>query len=281
MLPLEVLLAVPIPFIIALILHTTYYLLPLLHLLPRPTPLLSKITALIPNPRRRPRNLPREFFNLPPRSHSPNGSINSIASLNMGSALGVRGKVMLTVAAQAGVSLIAGWVYLIIGLEGRIGGLCLALSIVPIPSGIATITLFGAIRRPHHVARHELSLFRSAIFGSGGVTHTTIVPRILPISTIFSSAICAVAAIIPSAGLYLLVMTCLLSAGSICLAVSSVNTQNRARRGMIRLASPSPESHHGRSIRLDDDPLQYFKDSESMISSPCKFSFVIPKYYHS
>jgi hypothetical protein len=185
MLPTEILIAVPVPFLLALILSITYYLLPVLHLLPRQTPFMLSITALIPNPRRRTGNLPREFFNLPPRSTSPyGGSISSLRSLTMGTAL--------VIAAQVAVSLIAGWVYLALELTGRAGGLCLALSVIPLPCGITTITLFSAFRRPHHVARHELSLSRSAIFGSGGVTHSTVTPRILPYSTITAALLCAV-----------------------------------------------------------------------------------------
>lgn len=180
---------------------------------------------------------------------------------------------MLLIAGQATISLMAGWIYLGKGLTGRIGGLCLALSIIPLPCGITTITLFSAIRRPQHIARHELSLSRSAIFGSGGITHTTIIPRILPYSSMATTLICGIAFALPSAGVYLLVVTGLLSAASVVLAISSLQTQTTQRRGMIRLVSPSPDIQGIRGDKFNDDPIRYYKDSESMISSPCELKF--------
>jgi hypothetical protein len=143
--PLPVLTTLPIPCIILLLLLTCYHLTPLLQLISHLTPRLSKLANLIPNPRRR--NLPREFFNLPPR---PEDNIDSSDVLSAASVLGVRGKLMLLLIGQATVALAAGWTYLMLGasIGSRAGGGLLAISIIPLPATILVLALFTALASP-------------------------------------------------------------------------------------------------------------------------------------
>lgn len=62
-----VLFALPVPSALLLLLLGLYHLTPLLELLPNlklTSSLVVKLSTIIPHPRK---NLPREFFNLPPR----------------------------------------------------------------------------------------------------------------------------------------------------------------------------------------------------------------------
>ncbi|ADV22034.1 hypothetical protein I305_03892 [Cryptococcus gattii E566] len=93
----------PIPSALILFSLLLYHLTPLLALVSNlPVPL-HKLSTIIPHPKRA-RNLPREFFNLPPRPGSPNHADSTI-----GARLGVRGKLMLLLICQGAISLMAGW----------------------------------------------------------------------------------------------------------------------------------------------------------------------------
>ncbi|KIR75482.1 hypothetical protein I310_00174 [Cryptococcus deuterogattii CA1014] len=106
-------LLVLLPILSALILFSLllYHLTPLLALVSNlPVPL-HKLSTIIPHPKRA-RNLPREFFNLPPRPGSPNHADSTLSLGEIGARLGVRGKLMLLLICEGAISLVAGWVAL-------------------------------------------------------------------------------------------------------------------------------------------------------------------------
>ncbi|KIR68727.1 hypothetical protein I314_01151 [Cryptococcus bacillisporus CA1873] len=98
----------PIPSALILFSLLLYHLTPLLALVSNlPVPL-HKLSTIIPHPKRA-RNLPREFFNLPPRSGSPHHADSTVTLGEIGARLGVRGKLMLLLICKGAISLMVGW----------------------------------------------------------------------------------------------------------------------------------------------------------------------------
>ena len=166
-LPQIVLLIIPVPFFLLLLVIGSYHLTPLLCLLPNIhlVPLLHRLSTVIPSPNR---NLPREFFNLPPRPTSPSTGILSQEDVRV---LSVRGKVALVLTAYAILSLTCGWAFLASG--GAFWPLA-AMASTGVLSAVAILSVF-TISRPSS---------SGWLVGKGGVTHDTVFPRILPISLV-------------------------------------------------------------------------------------------------
>lgn len=267
--PFPVLLTVPIPFIILLALLTCYHLTPLLTLLPHLTPNLRKLADLVPHPRR-PRNLPREFFNLPPR---PDDDAASINSLRVGSVLGVRGKLMLLLLGQATLSVSCGWAFLLMD-DGYTAGtaILLALSILPLPSTICVLALFTA--SPYQAQRYYSvdSNFRRMSLKGGGITHGTLYPRILPLSIVPVVLGSIIAAAIPSHAHYAIlgISGGLIGSTMVAAVISRTGARRHLGQGAIRLRSSSPDMTSEVSQEAEVNVLRE-KDVEDWLSSPGEF----------
>ena len=245
MLPQLALLTVPIPSILLLALLTLYHLTPLLSLLPNLhlMPLLHRLSTIIPHPRKR--NLPREFFNLPPRAGPP----SEIEDVYV---IGIRGKVMLLLLAQATLSLGCGWAYLATspvpkGMNDGLGAwwqsLLAALAVTPLPATVFALTLYSR----------------------GGITHHSILRRILPLSTVLVVAASGVTAGVASRSSFILLAITSLFTACILLASAGGLTsklQGSPIRGQIRL-SASPELQSPERIKV-------MTDGESWLTSPCE-----------
>jgi len=260
--PIPVLATLPIPFAILLLLLACYHLTPLLQLIPHLTPRLSKLANLIPHPGRR--NLPREFFNLPPRPEDGDETRLSVAGC-----LGVRGKLMLFLILQTAISLAAGWVYMFEQGVGSGAGAMLALSIIPLPASIFTLAIFTAFSYQTS-QRHYANGYgwnAGKVLAGGGITHDTIWPRILPFSLIPTMSVTIISAILPSSS-HLTVLVS--SAGLVgSLMVMSLVGRLRARRqhrsGAIRLRSSSPGLVSGEGSAVQE---LREKEIDDWVSSP-------------
>jgi hypothetical protein len=260
------LVVLPIPAVVLLTLLTLYHLTPLIHLLPTKTiqllPLLHNLSNIIPHPRS---NLPREFFNLPPRPRTPASSY----SPHVSSALGVRGKLVLLLAGQAGLSLACGWGYLLHG-EGRGGAAMLAISIAPLPATVLLLAVYS-INANQTIRSYESSTaIRQLGFGTGGITHSTIFPRNLPLSLIPTAVIAIICALVPKhARIVLLVSTSAFVLILIALsAVGGYRTYFVPKRGVIRLreARTNEKAKEGEE---EERGVQAMMDSDSWVTSPC------------
>ena len=253
MLPLPLAYALPAPFAIVLLCLTAWHLLPFLQLLPSLAALSS--LSFIPKPRR---NLPREFFNLPPRSDT------SSTSLVATSVLGIRAKVVLLLTIHASISLLAGWIYLIIGSNsmGRLEWVLVGLSITPIPAVMATLTLFSTGAKPN------------LVFGPGGVTHETVFRRILPMSAWPPVLAIALAAAVPSgAGYALVALNGALIASLLGMSSLTLLHRGRSREGHIRISSPLPSTEktsRPSSPLPEEEALREMQEGDSWVTSPCK-----------
>jgi hypothetical protein len=235
--PLPVLATIPIPAAILLLLLACYHLTPLLQLIPHLTPRLSKLANLIPHPGRR--NLPREFFNLPPRPEDGNDETR----LSAASCLGVRGKLMLFLILQTGVSLAAGWGYLFDQGTGWGSGAMLALSIIPLPASIFTLAIFTAFTYQSNQQDYSGgSMFGSKVLAGGGVTHDTLYPRILPFSLVPITVVTIISAVLPSSAHLVVLGASSFLVGSLLVMslVGRYRARQQHRSGAIRLRSSSP-----------------------------------------
>lgn len=270
--PLPVLATLPIPFSILLLLLTCYHLTPLLQLIPHLTPRLSKLANLIPHPRRR--NLPREFFNLPPRPEDGDGNYVSAAGC-----LGVRGKLMLFLILQTGVALGAGWGYLMLDQTrgSRVEGALLALSIIPLPASILTLAIFTALTSQSNQRDDSaISTFKNKVLAGGGVTHDTLYPRILPFSLVPTAIVTIISAVLPSSANLVVLGSSAFLVGSLLVMslVGRYRSRQQLQRGAIRLRSSSPGLVSGEGSAVQE---LKEKDIEDWVSSPGK-SFRSRKY---
>ena len=255
MLPSIVLITLPIPFVLLLILLTLYHLTPLLTLLPNLhlVPLLHRLSTVIPHPRKR--NLPREFFNLPPRPGTP--AIDDVYLI------GIRGKVILLLLINAALSLGFGWGFLLSqntglgGVEGestvddsvgRLEWCILAMSATPLPSTLFALSSFAA--------------------SAHGITHETIFRKITPISLVPTFVVVILVASLPShTTVILLNSSSLLVFSNVALACGGlIRKLKRQYRGHIRLASPESTCATEKGLK----ELRIMKDSDSWLTSPCK-----------
>lgn len=243
-LPRIILLTVPAPFIILLLLIALYHLTPLLTLLPNIhlVPLLQRLSTLIPRPKR---NLPREFFNLPPRPVSP----STQTTLDDLRVLSVRGKVVLLLSVHAGVSLICGWAFLTTGSEDPKWALA-GVASTALPGALAVLVSF-AVYRP---TWNEWTR-------GGGITHETVFIRIAPYSVIpvVLTTIGAAAAgdIAPKVILaFSSLLVGIIVVGSL---VGGCQTYFR-RGGPIRLSTP------------DEEDNETSQDISDWLTEPCKLT---------
>jgi hypothetical protein len=196
----------------------------------------------------------------------------------VGAVLGIRGKVVMLLAAQGAVALICGW--MVLAAELRIGGIAgnalTGVAVLTLPSTVLTMAAFAAMTRSvHDPPRAGLG----KIVGHGGITHDTILPRIAPISTVLAGA--GMIASIASGSIAGTVMIAIgMTFASLSLAVGITARMRRVqqkRSGAIRLASNSPErdvassmGYGEKRVHLSESELQGLRDTDSWIESPCK-----------
>ncbi|WVW78895.1 hypothetical protein I302_100858 [Kwoniella bestiolae CBS 10118] len=247
----------PIPSLILLILITLYHLTPLLNLLPNLTPSLQKLSSIIPHPRKS-RNLPREFFNLPPRPGSPSSTKSDHEDTSIRGRLGVRGSLMIILLIEGVISLACGWAYLATNgsnsMQVDSWGL-VATSLVLLPTTLAISSVFTILSKPslynRHIAPSSTSRIRKFIFKNGGITHSTLLPRILPLSLGLSVLAIILSAVGPSYGKYVI-----LGYTSLCLLVvvgsglwGMWRMITKPREGLIRLRGESRMSLYEKEPR--------------------------------
>ena len=281
MLPPSVILALPALFLVTLLLLALYHTLPLIHVLPRPGPLIARLATIVPRPRlplSRKQHLPREFFNLPPRPDTPSRDVDAAEAeerLTVGAVLGVRGKVVMLLVAQGAVALICGW--MVLAAELRVGttavNALMGLAVLMLPSTVLTMALFAtATRSVHDPPRTGLG----KVLGYGGITHETILPRIAPVSTIIA-VIGMVGGLIAGsiAGTVITAIAIAFASLSFALAFGArVRRRQVKRSGAIRLASGSPErdvassmGYGEKRIHLSETELEALRDDD-WVESP-------------
>lgn len=270
----------PIPSALILFSLLLYHLTPLLALVSNlPVPL-HKLSTIIPHPKRA-RNLPREFFNLPPRPGSPNHADSTI-----GARLGVRGKLMLLLICQGAISLMAGWPTLILRVEDsdkRVWA-AVAISMMLLPGTCAWLAIFVMLSRPAHYdrqAKSRLSDVRRTIFGAGGISHSTLYRRILPLSSATTCVGVILAGVLGDSARYvILVWTATYIAILVgCGVMALWQMACTPRKGMIRLRGESRMSIYEKNdlhlaekeIDRDANAVQQLKRNDSWVSSPCKW----------
>ncbi|OCF34032.1 hypothetical protein I316_04378 [Kwoniella heveanensis BCC8398] len=299
MLPSIVSTILPIPSLILLLTLTLYHLTPLLTLLPNLTPSLHKLSTIIPHPRKA-RNLPREFFNLPPRPNSPSYNDASSATKfdnSIRGRMGVRGGLMLILVAEALVSLGCGWAGYpalssseIQNAASSSWGL-ISASVSILPTTIAWLSIFTISARPamfDRHASHTTSKLRTQLLRGGGITHRTLFPRILPLSVF-----CPLLAIVPSAILTSSNSLVILAYTSLCLAVivgsagiGMWRMVHTPREGQIRLRgesrmslyekeglrglSPETDSFRVSGDMREEEALERMREGTSWVSSPSR-----------
>ncbi|WVQ76682.1 hypothetical protein IAR50_006356 [Cryptococcus sp. DSM 104548] len=261
----------PIPSALLLLTLLIYHLTPLLSLFTNLTPPLRKLSDLIPHPRRA-RNLPREFFNLPPRPGSPEDT-SKLTWGGIGARLGVRGKLMLLLAGEGFVSLVAGWVVLEIGIEGTRGiwaGVAVSVTLLPVTA--AWMALFIMVSKPAHTDRHHVgskwSSIRRAIFNSGGITHTTLYPRIFPISIASAGAAAVLAGALGDKARYVILA---MSAASVavlggCSAIGMWQMIYRPSEGLIRLRGESRMSLYEKQEGYPPEGISHDDEREAQVA---------------
>lgn len=276
MLPLAVILALPAPAAILLLLLTTHHLLPLLSLRPS-LPLLPSVLRLtgalsLPLPRR---NLPREFFNLPPRTSASTSASASSRSV----ALGVRSKVLLLLLGHAALSLGGGWAFLLRPDSGGRWGWA-ALSTTSLPGTMALLATFTAIRDP-------ASPWPNIVMAGGGLRHETVFPRILPASAVLPLLLSALCPALPRAAPTVLLVAASFFTGTTVAAGAwcAARRARGGRSGRIRLYDPLPSRSasaatigQGTEVLTgekggDSEAEQEFRrlrEQSSWISSPCE-----------
>ncbi|WRT65176.1 uncharacterized protein IL334_002119 [Kwoniella shivajii] len=292
----------PIPSLILMLIFTLYHLTPLLTLLPNLTPSLQKLSNIIPHPKKG-RNLPREFFNLPPRPGSP---LSSDQDHSLRGRLGVRGGLMIILLVESITSLISGWIFISSTSTSTSTvhkwGL-VATSLILIPSTITWLSIYTILSKPSAIHdRHQTSSssspssfkrfdLRSKIFRNGGITHSTLFPRILPLSITCSILVIVISSSLPSehGGYAILGYTSLcLSIILGCGMVGMWRMVYKPREGLIRLRgesrislyekerlktlSPDTESTYrvSNEIQINDgQDIERIRDS-SWISSPSR-----------
>jgi hypothetical protein len=256
-LPSIVLVTLPIPSLLLLTLVTLYHLTPLLAYLPNIhlIPSLQRLSTVIPRPKRA-RNLPREFFNLPPRPNSPSGRGSEYDDIYI---LSVRGKIILLLAIQCFISLSVGWAFLTQREEGH--WWMVAISSTLVPSTIMALCTF-------HLADRSTTRFGRFIFDAGGIDHSTIFARILPASLAMTGFVTVICAAAPSIGdAVIMAFLSLVLFGTLIMSVFGARRAYQAKqRGGIRL--------YGSEERVGEeanpaDPTDFNQDS--WVTSPCEF----------
>lgn len=280
----------PICSTLLLVLTLAYHLFPLLHLVPTNPPSLSRLLSIIPHPKRH-KNLPREFFNLPPRDPAADdkrGSSSSWGSSRrrgvwsaerVAAILGIRGKIVLLTGSAGLVSLVLGWTFASLqasqdGSDAVPAGraILLAGSVTILPALVACFSIFAALppllrsqRKDRRTSHRSILSAKQVLFRGGGITHVTL-PRIALLALVITVAIIVVAAAVPSgvSGPFLGGATSLLLVVSVALATLSLHNKRRGKRGGIRLGSQSPLPPLDEKEEMDD------AHDNSWITSPCE-----------
>ncbi|KAE8538956.1 hypothetical protein D1P53_005325 [Cryptococcus gattii VGV] len=286
----------PIPSALILFSLLLYHLTPLLALVSNlPVPL-HKLSTIIPHPKRA-RNLPREFFNLPPRPGSPNHADSTLILGEIGARLGVRGKLMLLLICQGAISLMAGWAAVNLRVEDsdkRVWA-AVALSMMLLPGTCAWLAIFVMLSRPAHYdrqAKSRLSNVRRTIFGAGGISHSTLYHRILPLSSATTCVGTILAGVLGDSARYVvLVWTATYIAILVgCGVMGLWQMACTPRKGMIRFRGESRMSMYKekndfhvaeKEIDRDANAVQQLKRSDSWVSSPSRRQTLISSFEYS
>ncbi|WVQ97472.1 hypothetical protein IAU59_004586 [Kwoniella sp. CBS 9459] len=286
----------PVPSLILLFTLTLYHLTPLLTFLPNLTPSLHKLSTIIPHPKKA-RNLPREFFNLPPRPNSPSHSHASTTKFDQSvrGRLGVRGGLMLILISQALVSLACGWAGFG-ALSGQDEGQTaswglIAASLSILPSTIACLSIFTISARPAMYDRHAsttTSNLRNYLLRGGGITHRTLFPRILPLSLLSSTIAIVPSAFLKASGSYVILAYTSLCVATVvgCAGLGMWRMFHSPREGLIRLRGESRMSLYEKegmrgispetdSLRVsgdmrEDEAVGRMREGTSWVSSPSR-----------
>ncbi|WVQ83921.1 hypothetical protein IAT38_006065 [Cryptococcus sp. DSM 104549] len=294
MIPSILLTVLPLPSALLLLILTLYHLTPLLTLFSNLTPSLQKLSTIIPHPRRA-RNLPREFFNLPPRPGSP--STESKKDLGgAGARLGVRGKLMLLLIGEGIVSLACGWAALASGVEGGMWA-AVGASVTLLPGTVAWLAVFAMLSRPAHYARHtttRLSAARLAIFKSGGISHATLYSRVLPLSSGTTGLGGVLAGALGDKGRYVVLAWSGVSVAVLvgCAGAGMWRMVYTPREGMIRLRGESrmsmyeKEEQEGREEMeveeaVDEGEIEGLRRTDSWVSSPSRRHTIVSSFEFS
>lgn len=282
----------PICSTLLLVLTLAYHLFPLLHLIPTKPPSLSRLLSIIPHPKRH-KNLPREFFNLPPRDRAADdkrGSSSSWGSKRgrgvwsaerVAAILGIRGKIVLLTGSAGLISLVLGWTFASLqtpqdGSKDVPAGraVLLAGSVTILPALVACFSIFAALppllrsqRKDRRASHRSILSAKQVLLRGGGITHATL-PRIALLSLIITVAVVVVAAAVPSgtSGFVLASTNSALLVVSIALATLTLHNKRRGKRGGIRLGSQSPLPPLNEKEELDD------ANDNSWITSPCELA---------
>ena len=256
-LPKIVLITVPIPAVILLLVLTLYHLTPLLTLVPdiHLTPLLQRLSTIIPHPKR---NLPREFFNLPPRPGTPTASL--LAEIGV---LGIRGKVILLLCGYASISLAFGWAF----LAGETGWWAASVASTAIPSIIGTLALFSICSSDS--SKRDLT---DRLLCGGGINHSNVFSRILPLGAVVPVFVTVIAAAVPTiAPFFILACTSLMVATTTVGSVKGLlNKGKREQPGQIRLPTPEHEAPPVEQVVVNDE--SWLTEKRMYSSQTCLFS---------
>lgn len=209
---------------------------------------------------------------------------------------------MLLLICEAAISLMAGWIVLKLGVEGRGNGVwaALAVSMMLLPGTAAWLAIFVMLSRPAHYDRHaksRLSGVRRAIFRVGGISHSTLYHRILPLSSATTCVGVILAGVLGdySARYVILAWTATYIAILVgCGAMGLWQMARTPRKGMIRLRGESrmsmyeekndfiltekgEEGLRAGATCLDGNAngMERLKRSDSWVSSPCVWHFYL------
>ncbi|WWC67522.1 uncharacterized protein I206_101430 [Kwoniella pini CBS 10737] len=300
MIPSILLTTLPIPSLLLLMIITLYHSTPLLKLLPSLTPNLEKLSNIIPHPKRS-KNLPREFFNLPPRPNSPSVTSYQSADYSIRGILGVRGSLILILLIKSLISLICGWTFLSTTTKfdepQSINWGLVATSLILLPNTIAWLSIFTILSKPpiiyqKYSSASTTSTIRTLIFRNGGITHSTLLPRILPMSLFTSILAIILSVTLPAYGSYVC-----LGYTSLCMAIiigsgilgiwrmvtqpgeGLIRLRGESRMSLyekdhLRALSPGTESTYRISNEIaqlkEGDGMERIRDTSSWLSSPSR-----------
>lgn len=198
--------------------------------------------------------------------------------------LGLRGKLVLVLVAQAGISLACGWAAMIGNVNDEKSWGLVAASLVLLPTTVAWLAAFTLLSAPYDAERYSTSRLHSllrTLVDAGGVSHSTLLPRIIPLSSFTSIiSIALSAALGQNAQWVILAHTALAVAVSIgCGTIGTWRMSRAPKHGAIRLPSGNgsrvkkdcQEEKEGSLEELDaDERMQGLKADGSWVSSPCE-----------
>ncbi|OXG22434.1 hypothetical protein C361_03096 [Cryptococcus neoformans Tu259-1] len=201
----------------------------------------------------------------------------------------------------------AGWIVLKLGVQDSDNGVwaAVAVSIMLLPGTAAWLAIFVMLSRPAHYdrqAKSRLSNVRRAAFGAGGISHSTLCPRILPLSSATTCVGVILAGVLGDSARYIiLAWTATYIAILVgCGAMGLWQMARTPRKGMIRLRGESRMSMYEEksdfilaekgeeglrvgATCLDGNAngLEQLKRSDSWVSSPSHRQTLISSFEYS